>query len=113
MIEEDEASSETLERYLRSGRAPREARCFSFEIDSSSEFRGKTINAIDFMGEYGSMVVAFEHNALIKIKPSRHTLLSQGDRVWVLADCVMAAPLMSLLSESGEVVTATDAPSIP
>ncbi len=110
MIEEGEADSVTLEEYLRSGRAPREARCFSFEVGPASEFRGKSIASIDFMGAYGSLVVAFEHSARIVMKPSRNTILSQGDRVWVFADQVMAEPLLALLGGEGEVAVA-DSPT--
>ena len=55
------------------------------------------------MGAYGSLVVAFEHSARIVMKPSRNTILSQGDRVWVFADQVMAEPLLALLGDEGEV----------
>lgn len=112
MIDEDEAESVTLENYLSSGRAPREARCFSFELGPTSEFRGKTIAVIDFKGVYGSLVVAFEHSARIVMKPSRNTLLSQGDRVWVLADCALAAPLLESLGQSDEAALATSRPVV-
>ena len=107
MVDEDEAESVTLERYLGSGRAPRETRCFSFELGPTSEFRGKTIAMIDFKDAYGSLVVAFEHSARIVMKPSRNTLLSQGDRVWVLADCALAESLLESLGQSDEAALAT------
>lgn len=110
MVDEDEAESVTLEHYLNSGRAPREVRCFSFELGPDSEFRGKTIAAIDFKGVYGSLVVAFEHSARIVMKPSRNTLLSQGDRVWALADWALAEPLLESLGQSDEAALATDRP---
>lgn len=107
MVDEDEAESVTLERYLGSGRAPQETRCFSFELGPTSEFRGKTIAMIDFKDAYGSLVVAFEHSARIVMKPSRNTLLSQGDRVWVLADCALAESLLESLGQSDEAALAT------
>lgn len=113
LIEEDEAVSLTLEQYLRSDLIVREAQCFSFEVGSDSEYRNKTIAAIDFMGTYGSMVVALEHHALLKIKPSRNTILTQGDRVWLFADVAMAEALMvRLRNEDSDVATATDCPAV-
>ncbi|MFR1638297.1 MAG: hypothetical protein ACLSVD_03465 [Eggerthellaceae bacterium] len=99
MIEEGEADSVTLEEYLRSGRAPREARCFSFS-GPASEFGAE--HRVDRLhGRLRQPGGGVRAQRRIVMKPSRNTILSQGDRVWVFADQVMAEPLLALLGGEG------------
>ncbi|WP_102375668.1 cation:proton antiporter [Raoultibacter massiliensis] len=98
--DEAEAASITLDDYLASGKAKIDASCLSFAIGpAASEFRGRTIASVDLRGTYGSLVIAIEHNALVKIKPSRNTRFSSGDRVWVLADNELSQPLVEKIDE--------------
>ena len=99
LIEEDEAASITLDEYLAGEDSKVDASCFSFTVGPAAEFRGRSIASVDLRGSYGSLVVAIEHNALIKIKPSRNTRFSAGDRVWVLADDALSRPLVEKIDE--------------
>ena len=47
-----------------------------------------------FKGTFGSLVVAHEHEALLRMKPSRNTRLFAGDRVWLVGDPARAAELI-------------------
>lgn len=91
---EDEAGSTTLETYLTCGPARFDAACFALDVAPGSPFAGKTIASVDFKGSYGSLVVAHEHDALVRMKPSRNTRLFPGDRVWLVGDPVLAAELI-------------------
>lgn len=100
-IDEDQATSKTLIEYLACGPCSIDAECFSFTIGQRSKFRGKTIAATDLKSTYGCLIVAVEHNAVVKIKPNRNTRFSAGDTVWALGDSTMAEPLMSEASDEG------------
>lgn len=102
ILDETDAQSVSLESYLQNDRNSVNAQCFSFVIEPRSRFRGKTIDATDLKGSFGCLVVAIEHNALLKMKPNRHTRFSSGDRVWVLGDSALAAPLLALQEEQAE-----------
>lgn len=106
-IDEDKATSTSLIDYLACGPCSIDASCFSFSVDASSEFRGKTIAATDLKSAYGCLVVAVEHNAVVTIKPNRNTRFFAGDTVWVLGDSAMAEPLTADATRSSAAVDAT------
>lgn len=91
---EDEAESSMLEAYLANGPARFDAACFAIDVEAGSPFAGKTIASVDFKGAWGSLVVAHEHNALVRMKPSRNTPLFPGDRVWLVGDPARASELI-------------------
>ncbi len=93
-LEEDEAESTMLDTYLAHGPARFDAACFALDVEAGSPFAGKTIPANDFKGTFGSLVVAHEHEALLRMKPSRNTRLFAGDRVWLVGDPARAAELI-------------------
>ncbi|WP_080797567.1 cation:proton antiporter domain-containing protein [Arabiibacter massiliensis] len=94
-LEEDEAESAMLDTYLSRGPARFDAACFAVDVEAAgSPFAGKTIASIDFKGAYRSLVVAHEHDALVRMKPSRNTRLFPGDRVWLVGDPARAAALI-------------------
>lgn len=93
-LDEAEAESAMLDTYLTNGPARFDATCFSLDIDAGSSFAGKTIASVDFKGSYGSLVVAHEHDALLRMKPSRNTRLFAGDRIWLVGSEAGARPLL-------------------
>ncbi|RDB61747.1 sodium:proton exchanger [Gordonibacter sp. 28C] len=93
-LEEDEAESSMLDDYLSHGPARFDVTCFALGVEAGSPFAGKTIASIDFKGTYASLVVAHEHEALVRMKPSRNTRLFPGDRVWLVGDPARAAGLI-------------------
>ena len=93
-LEEDEAESAMLDTYLAHGPARFDAACFALDVEAGSPFAGTTIAANDFKGTFGSLVVAHEHEALLRMKPSRNTRLFAGDRVWLVGDPARAAELI-------------------
>ena len=94
LLEEDEAESVMLDAYLTRGPARFDATCFALDVEAGSPFAGKTISSIDFKGACASLVVAHEHEALVRMKPSRNTRLFPGDRVWLVGDPARAAGLI-------------------
>lgn len=94
VLDEDEATSITLEEYLADHPAAIDATCYSFVVDQGSPISGKTIADIDFKSTYGSLVVAIEHNYLLRMKPSRFTRLASGDRLWLVGKSDLADPLI-------------------
>ena len=94
VIEEEDATSMSLEEYLVDHPSATDAVCYSFEVEQESAFHGKTIADIDFKSVYGSLVVAVEHNWLLRMKPARHTRLFAGDRIWLLGKSDLADPLI-------------------
>lgn len=92
-IDEDEAVSESLRDYEAAHPGKLDLACISFTVEARSPFAGKTIAAVDFKGAYGCLVVAHEHHALLKMKPSRNTRLFPGDRVWLVGEAQAAAAL--------------------
>lgn len=83
-LEEDEADAEDLASFLAAHPEKLDVACFSFPVDAGSPFAGKTIAQNDFKALFGSLVVAHEHDALVRMKPSRNTRLFAGDRVWLV-----------------------------
>ena len=83
-LEEDEADTEDLVSFLEAHPEKLDVTCFSFAVEAGSPFAGKTIAHNDFKGAFGSLVVAHEHRALVRMKPSRNTRLFPGDRVWLV-----------------------------
>ena len=81
VIDEDKALGESLEDYLASSPSSPDITCFSFVIEAKSAFVGRTIANIDFKSAYGSLVVAIEHNLLLRMKPSRNTRLAADAEV--------------------------------
>ena len=83
-IDEDDAVSVSLEEYAAAHPAQLELTCVSLVVETGSAFAGKTIAAIDFKALFGCLVVAHEHEALLKMKPSRNTRLFPDDRIWLV-----------------------------
>ncbi len=94
VIDEDDATSMTLEEYLVDHPNATDAVCYSFELDYDSPYAGKTIADVDFKSLYGSLVVALEHNWLLRMKPPTHTRLIAGDRIWLVGKSDLADPLI-------------------
>ena len=65
----------------------------SLSGDAGSPFAGKTIGAVDFKGSFGCLVVAHEHEKLLKMKPSRNTRLFPDDRIWLVGETTAAQAL--------------------
>lgn len=95
VIDEDKALGESLEDYLASSPSSPDITCFSFVIEAKSAFVGRTIANIDFKSAYGSLVVAIEHNLLLRMKPSRNTRLAAGDRIWLIGESGLAGNLIN------------------
>ena len=93
LIDED-ATSMSLEEYLEDHPSATDAVCYSFVVEQESPFHGRTIADIDFKSVYGSLVVAVEHNWLLRMKPARHTRLFAGDRIWLLGKSDLADALI-------------------
>lgn len=117
VIDEDKALGESLEDYLASSPSSPDITCFSFVIEAKSAFVGRTIANIDFKSAYGSLVVAIEHNLLLRMKPSRNTRLAAGDRIWLIGESGLAGNLINAADaeviDRGTpegVVTQTDGP---
>lgn len=94
VIDEDKALGESLEDYLSSSPSSPDITCFSFVVEAKSAFVGRTIANIDFKSAYGSLVVAIEHNLLLRMKPSRNTRLAAGDRIWLIGESGLASNLI-------------------
>lgn len=94
VIDEDKALGESLEDYLSSSPSSPDITCFSFVVEAKSAFVGRTIANIDFKSAYGSLVVAIEHNLLLRMKPSRNTRLAAGDRIWLIGESDLASNLI-------------------
>lgn len=92
-LSEDEADTEDLVSFVASHPEKLDVSCFSFVVDAASPYAGKTIAQNDFKGSFGSLVVAHEHRALVRMKPSRNTRLFPGDRVWLVGGPLAAAAL--------------------
>ncbi|NHM14421.1 cation:proton antiporter domain-containing protein [Xiamenia xianingshaonis] len=99
---EADVAAKSLEEYLAAHPEKLDLTCFALDIAAGSPFAGKTIGAADFKGNYGSLVVAHVHEGLPKMKPSRHTRLFAGDRIWLIGDPADAAPLLVQASIVGE-----------
>ena len=59
---------------------------------SGSPFAGKT-SAPSIQGSFGCLVVAHEHEKLLKMKPSRNTRLFPDDRIWLVGETAAAQAL--------------------
>lgn len=95
VIDEDKALGESLEEYLASSPSSSDITCFSFVVEAKSPFIGRTIADVDFKSAYGSLVVAIEHNLLLRMKPSRNTRLAAGDRIWLIGESGLASNLIN------------------
>lgn len=81
------ASYVSLKKHLASSESDEQAITLQrLAVDSDSLFKGKTISSSGLKSHYGYLVLALEHNSLPVIKPSRNTLISQGDYLWIIGN---------------------------
>lgn len=89
-VDEDDIESITLREFFADEEASFGLHCFRVQIDAGSEFKGKTIATSGMRDIYGCLVLALEHDALPKLKPSFNTRIAQNDYLWVLGSDEMA-----------------------
>lgn len=113
-IAKDDFWSETLREYLSDEPGCGDLMCFSLMIDASSDFRNRSIDAINFKENYGCLVIGLERNMLPVVKPSKNTRLAQKDLVLLLGKREMAEFFHSATSEvlvtPTQIADSTEAP---
>lgn len=92
-IDEEDATSDSLEHYVAAHPDKLDLACVSLAVEAGSPFAGKTIAVVDFKGAFGCLVVAHEHEKLLKMKPSRNTRLFPDDRIWLVGEATAARSL--------------------
>ena len=92
-IDEADAVSASFDEYAAAHPDKLDLACVSLSVEAGSPFAGKTIGAVDFKGSFGCLVVAHEHEKLLKMKPSRNTRLFPDDRIWLVGETAAAQAL--------------------
>lgn len=92
-IDEADAVSVAFDEYAASHPDKLDLACVPLSVEAGSPFAGKTIAAVDFKGAFGCLVVAHEHEKLLKMKPSRNTRLFPDDRIWLVGETAAARAL--------------------
>ena len=92
-IDEADAVSASFDEYAAAHPDKLDLACVSLSVEAGSPFAGKTIGAVDFKGSFGCLVVAHEHEKLLKMKPSRNTRLFPDDRIWLVGETTAAQAL--------------------
>ena len=92
-IDEADAVSASFDEYAAAYPDTLDLACVSLSVEAGSPFAGKTIGAVDFKGSFGCLVVAHEHEKLLKMKPSRNTRLFPDDRIWLVGETAAAQAL--------------------
>lgn len=92
-IDEEDAASSPFDEYVAAHPGKLDLACVPLDVEAGSPFAGKTIAAVDFKGAFGCLVVAHEHEKLLKMKPSRNTRLFPDDRIWLVGEAKAAREL--------------------
>ena len=92
-IDEADAVSASFDEYAAAHPDKLDLACVLLSVEAGSPFAGKTIGAVDFKGSFGCLVVAHEHEKLLKMKPSRNTRLFPDDRIWLVGETAAAQAL--------------------
>jgi CPA2 family monovalent cation:H+ antiporter-2 len=57
--------------------------CYRIKVTENSPLKGKTIASSSLREDYGSLVLALEHEGFFTLKPNRNTRISQNNYLWV------------------------------
>jgi CPA2 family monovalent cation:H+ antiporter-2 len=87
----------TLRRFIEnqdSGQKEYQLICFAFSVDKVSGFVGKSIKDSGICERWNCTVIGLQRDIYPIVYPEVHTIISKGDKVWVLGDQKMFQKLL-------------------